>query len=366
MDHNKNNNHASLQPYSAKEWAMFALFPIIKTAGVLPTQPLVKIAIEQQKSTAKSTGPLNFIQAIQRIHAVRGTKGFVDGSGASMSREAFKTSYKGVLQVAGNDLKGYVPEGIYGEYFLKGAIAGSFVGVIDSTIAAPVERYKTFKIGQDVNANLRGFLKAIKQQTQTNTSPKMSFVQEVYRGLAVTIAKQTLMNVAFFTTKSWVDVAVKPYQNDYPVMSLAVASITAGTGAAIVGAPLDVAKTLKQQQTGKNIPTKQLLALVLAQSGWKGLVAGVPARFLLINFGYGLNGLFLNVFSKIRPTKIEDKIENLSDQLGKLSISPSSTEQEPPVKPLLFTNQKPASGNGFASPPQTNNTEPTYNKKPKL
>jgi hypothetical protein len=326
MDHNQNS-------YSAKEWAMFALFPVIKTAGVLPTQPLVKIAIEQQKSAAKQTGQLNFLQATKQIIAVRGLKGFFDGTVASMSREGFKTSYKGLLQVSANDLsKSLISDSSSAAYLLRGIIAGGFVGVLDPSIAAPIERYKTFKVSQDANGNLWNFLTAIKNQQrhETTVGKTSGVIRELYRGLGVTIAKQTAMNIAFFSTKAWADGAMKPYKNDYPVMSMAFASIIAGSGAALVGAPLDVAKTLKQQQTGKDIATIKLLKQVLAQSGFKGLFAGVPARFALITFGYGLNGLFLNIFDKLRTEKSlpasestkNDEVEAMTKQFEQLSVSP--------------------------------------------
>ena len=320
MDSQK-NSVSNLGSYSQREWAMFLGFPIIKTIGVLPTQPLVKIATEQQKSVAKKTGQLNFIQAIRQVHAIRGFKGFFDGSVASMSREGFKTSYKGILQVSANDFSTHmVQEGQQGAFLLKGIISGGLVGVLDPTIAAPIERYKTFKISQDTSGNILDFLKDIKNQQGVKTGYDHTFgvIQELYRGLGVTIAKQTLMNVAFFTTKAFVDPMAKPYKNDYPLMSIAFTSLSAGAGAALVGAPLDVVKTLKQQNTGNKTSTKKLLTLVVSQSGFKGLFAGVPARFALITFGYGLNGLFLNLFEMARTKQQE--VDSLSTDFSKLSI----------------------------------------------
>lgn len=337
VDNNKNNQPIISNGYSTKEWAMFGLFPLLKASAVFPTQPIAKIANEQQKSVTKPNGPYNFVRAAQQIYSVRGLIGFFDGTVPSASRELLKSSYKGILQVGAKDFsKSLIPDTCYGANFIKGAISGTIVGLLDPIIIAPVERYKTFKLSQDKSGNFVTYIQGISAEQPKNISlnQRISGIgQELYRGTGVTMAKQTLMNVAFFTTKGWADAFVKPYENDYAALSMAFSSIAPGLGAALVGAPLDVAKTLKQKQTGKNVSTKELLKLVLAQSGWKGLFAGTPARFALITFGYGLNGLFLNLFDKYRSQKTEpSKVSELTKQFEKLSVKSESNLDNPELE----------------------------------
>ncbi|MGD9591495.1 MAG: MC/SLC25 family protein, partial [Candidatus Berkiella sp.] len=203
----------------------------------------------------------------------------------------------------------------------------------DPTIAGPVERYKTLRLAQDGNIKFFGFLKQIYSQQNHNSLPRYfaGFTSELYRGLPVTVAKKTLMNVAFFSVKPWADFIAKPYKQDYPLMSVAFTSLAPAIGAAAVGAPLDVVKTLTQHQTGATKGIIPLLRLVVQNTGFRGLFAGVGARFGLITFGYSLNGLFLNLFEQNRqhPTAppstqathhSPNEVEDLTERLGSLSI----------------------------------------------
>lgn len=322
MDNSKNK-------YSQKEWAMFAIFPVIKASSMLFLQPISKTAIVQQKSAMASSGPLNMKLAIRYILNTRGAIGFYDGLVSSMTREGYKTCYKGLLQVNASDVSNnLVPVTSYGAYFLRGAIAGTMVGTLDSILVAPFERYRTYRVSQDKPGHFFNYIKEIQDHHQqpNGVVNRQGFIKEIYRGLGVTICKQSLMNVSFFSTKAWANGAMKPYENDYPVITIIFASIAAGFGAALVGAPLDIVKTLKQQQTGKKTSAKVLLNQVYGQAGFQGLFVGVPARFILITSAYGLNGLFLNIFDKIRHQ--ESDIDELTDKFEKLSLT---------TKPLIFS-----------------------------
>lgn len=292
--------------------------------------PLSKIAIVQQKSATALTGPLAIAPAIQHILKVRGPIGFYDGLVPSMVREGYKTSYKGMLQVNANDFAiGLIPETSTGAYFLRGGVAGSIVGTVDSILVAPFERYRTYRISQDTPGNFFTYIKNINAQ-----QPQASgFISELYRGLGVTIGKQSLMNISFFSTKAWANRFAKPYEKTNPISTIAFSSLMSGLGAALMGAPLDIVKTLKQQQTSINISTKLLLKEVYKRSGWRGLVVGVPARFVLISTAYGLNGLFLNLFEKVRQKNQKpeinhdlDALNQMTEKMGSLSIN---NEEEP-------------------------------------
>jgi hypothetical protein len=331
--------------FSFKHWLMFAVYPVLKTLTVPPMQPLAKIAVEQQKSATSSRGLFSFMQAFWHIYQTRGLRGFYAGTAASMTREGLKSTYKGPLQVFANDFAANtIPAEMKGSYFCRGIIAGCLVGFFDPTIAGPVERYKTFSITHDTKTSFFEFAKHIyAQQPHQHFWGKMfGFINEIYRGLGVTMGKQTLMNVAFFTTKPWADNMVKPYKGDYPLLSIVWTSLAPGMSAALVGAPLDVLKTLIQRHTGEKKGAMAHLQLVLQQSGWRGLLAGVPARLVLISTGYGFTAFCLNIFEDVRSSArssvVPDaSVELLAEKIENLSLNASDTIIEQQKKPLMIS-----------------------------
>lgn len=348
MQHGPNTNTQSQNNTFFKQMMLYALYPIAKALAVPPTQPFAKIAAEQQKNATSKTGPLNFWRTASNIYAKRGMIGFWDATSAGMAREGSKSIYKGYLQVNAKDFAhGAIPESMYASFMLRGIIAGTIVGFFDPTIAAPIERYKMYKLTTGEKINFFGFLSKVYAQ-QPNNLPfgkTQGVINELYRALGVTIAKQTLMNTAFFATDAWASQAVKPYEAEYPVASVAFSSLAAAGSAALVGAPLDVAKTLKQMQTGASKSTLELIQAVLATSGWRGLFAGVPSRFLLIGVGYEINALFLKLMKAIRqdvqspksPSKPgkSDLEEGVSDELiNELAVQFKQLEVTDPVNDL--------------------------------
>jgi hypothetical protein len=312
--------------YTIHQWALIGFYPVLKVCVVPFTQPLAKVAAEQQKSVTQIGGPNSFLEMLNRIVAKRGLKGLYDGTVSSATREGFKTSYKGILQISANQLATDFIEDP-SRYLLKGSMAGFFVGVLDPIIAGPVERYKTYKITHEVDTNIIAFLKQIHREQRGLLS---MIIAELYRGLGITIVKQSAMNSAFFITKHWADNKVEPYQASHPAGAMAAASIAAGIGAAVAGAPMDVIKTLTQQHTADPVAVLSLLRTVWQRAGLKGLIAGLPARFALISIGYGMNGFFLNLFAKAnkspKPKKdnksINDMLLNdLTNKMESITLS---------------------------------------------
>ncbi len=336
--------------YSLKQWLMFGFYPIIKTLTIPILQPIAVVAAKQQKGVTSASGLLSLREAIVRILQNRGWRGFYAGTAASMTREGIKSSYKGPLQLIANDLAiSLIPSSMFGSYFSRGIIAGVFVGLTEPFIGGIFERYKTFCITQESKTNFFTFVTRVyRQQQHEHFMVKISgFINEMYRGLGVTMGKQTLMNVAFFTTKPWADNAVKPYKREHPVLSVTLASLAPGISAALVGAPLDVFKTLIQCQMGETKSVTDLLKSVLKQSGWRGLLAGVPARFVLISTGYGVTAGCLNFFESLRSASTRSSaeqtapsVECLAAKLNNLSLnSPVTTHEQPRKEPLMMSRR---------------------------
>lgn len=304
--------------YTLREVALFGTYPVLKTGAVWPTQPLAKIAGVQQASVMKEEKPLNFVQAAKRVASTpgKGMAAFWDASVASANRMFVQSLYKGPLQVFAGDIsKKMVPENISGLHFFRGLIAGSFVGVTDPMILGPLERYKTWKLLQEGKSeNFIGYIKSICKQQNNNLS---GVIKELYRGVGVTIVKQSMMNGTLFITKGFATDFVKPHEKKHPIASMAFSSIIPGMAAAGVGAPTDLIKSLIQQHTGKNLTVKELFEATIKKSGWKGLFTGLPAKFVLIASGYTVNALFLNLFEKYRKADESDRNEPPSQQSPK-------------------------------------------------
>lgn len=289
--------------YSLREVVLLGGYPALKTGAVWVTQPLAKIAGLQQSSVIKEDKPLNFVQATKRIHATpnKGAAAFWDASVASANRMFVQSLYKGPLQVfAGDFSKKMIPEQTLGLHFFRGLVAGSVVGITDPMLLGPIERYKTWKLlQQGKSENFIGYIKNICKQQNNNLH---GVLKELYRGLGVTVVKQTMMNGTLFITKGLATDFVKPYEKEHPFASMAFSSIMPGMAAAGVGAPTDLLKSLIQQHTGKNLTVKELFQATIKKSGWKGLFTGLPAKFVLIASGYTVNALFLNLFDKYRKS----------------------------------------------------------------
>lgn len=284
--------------YTLREVALLTGYPLLKTLAVWPTQPLAKIAGDQQVSV-KEGQPLTFVQSTQRIYAKQGISGFWNASVASANRMFVQSLYKGPLQVVASDIsKKVVSDDTTGLHFFRGLVTGSIVGITDPMLLAPLERYKTWKLlQQGQSENFIGYIKNICQQQNNNPH---GVLKELYRGLGVTVVKQTMMNGTLFITKGWASEFVKPYEKEHPIASMAFSSVLPGMAAAGVGAPADLIKSLIQQHTGKNLTVKELFKATIEKSGWKGLFTGLPAKFVLIASGYATNALFLNLFEKYR------------------------------------------------------------------
>lgn len=362
--------------YTAQEWAMFALFPVIKMLGVPPTQPFAKIGAEQQKQVGIGA-PRNFWQTGKYIYNIRGAMGFFDGTFASMTREGLKTSYKGPLQVEANDFAiSIISADTYGSHFLRGAAAGAGVGAGDAFASAIPERYKMFKI-LNPNITFRKFINQVYQlQHGSLVSKATGFVYELHRGMGATITKQIFMNTGFFTAKEWANKATKPYKKDHPGMSMAFNSLFPGFCAAAVGGPFDVLKTLTQQKTGDKKKIKAQFVTVLQKAGWRGLLAGVGPKTGLILWGYTINGLFLNIFEEFRsskPSKAQSEtsnqsLEKLTSKLGTLTIVADSKPSEPniigsPVRSLLTSHKSKSSASEASLPEVTLSPQPSGEKR---
>lgn len=340
------NGPKNNQPLGLQEYLLLASYPFMKASLVPLLQPLAKIGLEQQVSTVKVR--LSFSETAWRIYTTRGLLGFYDGTLVSMAREGFKGTYKGPLQFIANDFsRQFIPVDYHWSALWRGMVAGSMVGFLDSLFAGLLERYKVYRITQNEPGNFHRFcLTVYSQQTGGSCLPRLNgFVQEMYRGLGVTIAKQTVMNVAFFTTKSWVDKTSQPYQSHYPASSMVLNALVPGISAALVGAPLDAIKTLSQHNTGKKKLFK-LLTSIVKTSGWTGLFAGIQSRFGLITVGYSLNAGFLTWFERIRskPVSLSQKnaepdISALTERFNALSIHKLKPPTEEPNANLLIVKE---------------------------
>ncbi len=324
-----------------KEWMLFALYPFAKTAIIPFTQPIAKVATIQQKSTTSESGFLNFIKAAKKIYKASGLSGFFHGTTPTMTRELFKSSYKAPLQIYAYDIAtNMVSEDVMASDLLKGCVAGGIFGTADSLIAGPIDRYKTKVMTQDHKTSLWQYLQAIFSHAQTKQHASWVALNELYRGLGVTAAKQSVVNSVFFVTHDLANQAVKPYQEEHKKTALIFSTLVPGVAAAFVGAPLDVLKTLSQQHIGVNQGILALLNQVIKQSGFKGLMAGIPARCMLIASGYSLNAFVLNLIkenrqaSQVKPeASIEISLNTLIDKLSQLSIV--EIEEHPPARNFL-------------------------------
>lgn len=328
--------------YTPREIALMGLYPAGKTGMVWPTQPLAKISGVQQASVIKEDKPLNFVQATKRIASTpgKGITAFWDASVASANRMFVQSLYKGPLQIGASDLsKKIIPNHVPGLHIFRGLLAGFIVGVTDPMLLGPLERYKTWKLlQQGKSENFIGYLRTIRKQQNNDLQ---GVLKELYRGVGVTVLKQSMMNGTLFISKGFATDFVKPYEKDHPITSMAFSSIAPGMAAAAVGAPADFIKTLMQQHTGgKTLTVKELFQATIKKSGWKGLFTGLPAKFILISSGYAFNALFLNLFDKYRnadknsknqppsPQSVKESAAELMEQMRQNSPHISSEDEK--------------------------------------
>ncbi len=280
--------------------------------------------------------------ALGHTNPTRGIVAFWDATVISMARE-LKSAYKIPIQVFSRDFATkLISNRIRYANFFRAILAAAIIAPLDVGIISPLERYKTWLLSQSQKVTFKGYLKQIKEQQGKHLSPEAKLLgvfQELYRGTLVTMGKQFLMNLSLLGALPLANQVMEPYKKDHPKSAMVGASALAGIASAFVGAPLDALKTLTQQQTGKNEKLKVLLDRVLASpAGWRGLFAGLPAKFVLIAMGYGLNGLFLNIFSSLRdphkpeasPSKsntIINPMDELTRKLSQLSIDSIQDEE---------------------------------------
>lgn len=314
-----NDNHSS---YTSEEWLAVALYPVAKGALVIPTQPLARIAATQQKSVTQPGGALSFAQAAKNIFRTQGFMGFTQASTPAAAREVLKSSYKGVLQVEAIKLATrWIPGEDTFQVAARGMATGTMVAIPDTLLGQTVERYKTWSITQGTKTNIFKFLNVV--WNQQNGRP-IGFAQELYRGAVATAAKATLMNGALFIGLPYANQFVAPYKNDFPLLSKAGAAFLAGGAAALVGAPMDIAKLHAQKQTGEKKPIFVTLRNAYRASGFKGLFAGMPAKFSLIVTGYALNAGFINFFNGLQKPTLPPTPPNTPTE---------RKEEDPPICP---------------------------------
>lgn len=284
---------STIDTYSISQYFFAVLsFPGFKLVITPSSHPFAKISNIQQISTEKMSHAFNFIEASKYIYQQQGIKGFFVGTVARTLTEVSRSCFKGPFQVFAYDQS----KEYFDNSFLRSLTAGTMIAAFELNFAF-AERYKVLKM-ENSDITFQKYLKIIYRK-KTAASPferAIDVIRNAGKGTAISTLRQGIMNTGFFYGKDITDHYFQPYQKSHPILTTFGSSLGPGLFAAALGAPLDVVKTLKQKSLDNNKSSWQILSNIVKTSGLKSLLAGLPAKFILIFFNYFSYALSMDIY----------------------------------------------------------------------
>lgn len=293
-----------------------AILAVLKTAAVLPTQPLQVVMRNQQSGLKKSKEPqlLSARQVAWNIAtqngeplSLRAVPFFFRGTLSGLTKEFLKNaSYKGALilgapKLADTALKqttlaDILPQNLY--RITQVILASSIAGASDVLLGGPLDALATF------HATSQGKHADASYAKEVRAEPTLSKkIQRIYRGSDAAILKSTIGFVAYFSisqhAKQW---AAHLYgienEKALPWYGKLTASLISGGTVAAASSPFDIVKTQLQMPNPSNLGLGNALVNNFKQHGIKGITTGLPLKCAMITLGWGINDLGVNLVAE--------------------------------------------------------------------
>jgi len=242
-----------------------------------------------------------------------------------------KAFYRGpLLLYCDNYTKTLIDNDVWGAPIWQGLLTGGGIGVCDTLIESPIQRYNEITKNGNFKGNAWDFLKKTYfSQDSVNSKERISgLMQELYKGASF---QQLSINIAFFCAKNWMDKIAEPYTCNYTSGVFLFTTLGPAVVAASVGVSSDLLKTnIRALVSKEKKGVIEQFVEALKAGGWKHH----KARFITIFTGYTMTAAMFKLFDALSRNNPPPSPPSLSKVI--LLSNTSGVQEESHKKSLLI------------------------------